>query len=182
MAAAIDREVLSLGALVGDLLPELGHQLGGMRRRYASLAEHDAVEVEEHRRTADQGRQRGDDELQALLLEDDLGELLVHRQRALQHRVLLIDDLRGDGLGDGDEGHVVGHLEEREVMLVGERDHGVGHLLETEADPEAEPGDLGIDEPPADGRAARFFGFWMPSPVVSSSSPPRSHLVGRPSR
>ena len=55
-------------------------QVAAVRR----LAEHDAVEVEEHGGAADEGRERGEDGLEALLLQHDLGELLVHGQAALQ--------------------------------------------------------------------------------------------------
>ena len=110
------------------------------------LAEHEAVKVEQHGRAADQRRERRDDELQALFFEHDLGELLVHGERALQERVLLVHDLRGDGLGDGDERDVVGHLEQRKVVLFGQRDHGLGHRLEAEADAEAEAREVGVDQ------------------------------------
>ena len=110
------------------------------------LAEHHPMEVVEHRRTADQGGERRDDELQAFFFEDDLGELLVDRQRALQERVLFVDDLRGDGLGDGDEGDVVGHLEQRKVVLFGQRHHGRGHGLEAKAHAEAEAREVGVDQ------------------------------------
>ena len=142
----LDREVLPRGALVGDLLPEVGDQLGGDAPPMGGLAEHDPVEVVEHRRTADQGGERRDDELQAFLFEDDLGELLVDRERALQKRVLFVDDLRGDGLGDGDERDVVGHLEQRKVVLSASATMAVGHGLEAEAHAEAEAREIGVDQ------------------------------------
>ena len=110
------------------------------------LAEHHAVEVEEDRRAADQGRERREDGLEALLFEHDLGELLVHREAALQKRVLLVDDLRGHRLGDGDERHVVRHLEQRETVLLGDLDERRRHLVEAEAGAEAEPGEVVVDE------------------------------------
>ena len=138
-AVQAEGEVLPVGAPVADLLPQLGDELGAEAAAVGRLAQHDAVEVEEHGGAADEGRERRQDGLEALLLEHDLGELLVHREAALQQRVLLVHDLRGDRLGDGDEGHVVGHLEQREAVLLGHLDERRRHLVEAEAGAEAEP-------------------------------------------
>ena len=146
-AVHAEGEVLAVGAAVADLAPEVGDELAAEVPPVGGLAEHDAVEVEEHRRAADQGRERREDGLEALLFEHDLGELLVHREAALQERVLLVDDLRGHGLGDGDERHVVGHLEQREAVLLGDPDERRRHLVEAEAGAEAEPGEVVVDEP-----------------------------------
>ena len=140
-------EVLAVGAAVADLAPEVGDELASQVPAVGGLAEHHAVKVEKHRRAAHQSRERGKDGLEALFFEDDLGELLVHREAALQERVLFVDDLRGHGLGDGDERHVIGHLEQRESVLLGDPDERRRHLVEAEAGAEAEPREIVIDEP-----------------------------------
>ena len=104
------------------------------------------MEVEEHGGAADERREGREDRVESLLLEDDLGELLVHGEAALQERVLLVDDLRGDRLGDGDERHVVGDLEEREAVLVGHLDEALGHLVEGEPGAEAQPREVVVDQ------------------------------------
>ena len=139
-------EVLAVGAAVADAAPQVGDQLGAQAPAVGGLAEHHAVEVEEHRRAADEGRERGEDGLEALLFEHDLGELLVHGQAALEQGVLLVDDLRGHRLGDGDERHVVRHLEQGEAVLLGHADQGRRHLVEAEAGAEPEAGDVVVDE------------------------------------
>ncbi len=155
-AVAVDREGLPRGALVGDVAPEVGHELGRDAPAVRRLAEHEPVEVVEHRRAPDQRGERRDDELQALLFEHDLGELLVDRERALQQRILFVHDLGRDRFGDRDERDVVGHLEQREAVLLGERDHRVGHRLEAEPHSEAEPGDVDVDEPLQEGELLRL--------------------------
>src|SRR4051795_10377829 len=49
----------------------------------------------------------------------DRREPLVGRQRALEHRVVLVDEVRGRLLGDRDERQLVGHLDEREAQIGG---------------------------------------------------------------
>ena len=139
-------EVLAVGATVADHAPQVGDELGAEVAAVRRLTEHHAVEVEEYGRAADEGRERGEDGLEALLLQHDLGELLVDGQAALQQRVLFVDDLGRDGLGDGQERDVVGHLEQRKAVLLGHCDDRRRHLVETEAGAEPEAGDVVVDE------------------------------------
>ena len=63
--------------------------------------------------------QRARHAVEAALGQHDPLEPLVRRERALEHRVVLVDQVRERLLGDGDERHLVGHLEQREAELVG---------------------------------------------------------------
>ncbi len=145
-AVHAEGEVLAVGAAVADEPPQVGDELGAEVAAVRRLAEHDAVEVEQDGGAADQGRERGQDGLEALLLQHDLGELLVDGQAALQERVLLVDDLGRHRLGDGQERHVIRHLEKREPVLLGDLDQRGRHLVEAEARAEAEAGDVVVDE------------------------------------
>ena len=145
-AAETDAEVLPAGAPVADLAPQVGDELAGHLPAVGGLAQNEAVKVEQHGRAADEGRQRREDRVETLLLEHDLGELLVHREAALQQRVLFVDDLRRDGLADGDERHVVGHLEDGEVVLLRDADERFGDLVETEPGADAQTGQVVVDE------------------------------------
>ena len=60
---------------------------------------------------------------------------------------MLVDEVREGLLGDGDERHLVGHLEEREAELVGGLDHRLGHRRVGEAGAEAEAGQPVAGEP-----------------------------------
>ena len=60
--------------------------------------------------------------------------------------VALVEQLREHSLGDGDEGQLVGHLEQGEAELARRIEHGGGHLLMDEAGAEAETGDLALGQ------------------------------------
>ncbi len=142
-----EREVLAIGATVADHAPEVGDRVRAQAAAVRRLAEHDAVEVEQDGGTADERRERREDGLQALLLEHDLGELLVHGEAALQQGVLLVDDLGRDRLADGEERDVVRDLEQREAVLFGDAHQRRRNLVEAEAGAEPEAGDVVVDEP-----------------------------------
>ena len=74
-----------------------------------------------------------------LLGQHDPLQPLVRAQRPLQHRVVLVDEVRGRLLGDRDERHLVGHLDEREAELGGRLAQRLGHLLVREPGAEPEP-------------------------------------------
>ena len=99
-----------------------------------------AAAVEDERRAADQRRQRADDRVQASLGEDDALQALLGGDRALEEGVLLVDQSGEGALGERDERHLVGHLEEREAALPGGLDERGGDLLVAEARAEAHPG------------------------------------------
>ena len=99
-----------------------------------------AATVEDQRRAADQRRQRADDRVQAALGEDDALQALLRGDRALEEGVLLVDQSREGALGERDERHLVGHLEEGEAALPGRLDERGGDLLVAEARAEAHPG------------------------------------------
>ena len=106
-------------------------------RRTSSVA----ARVEDHRRAADQRRQRLGDAVEAALGEHDPLQPLVRRERPLEHRVVLVDEVRGRLLGDRDERHLIGHLEQREAELRGGLAQRLGHRLVREARAEPEPGE-----------------------------------------
>ena len=103
---------------------------------------------------------------------------LVRGERALQHRVLLVDQVRERLLGDRDERHLVGHLEEREAALGGRLDAAPsGTSACANPVPKPEAGEVVVGQPRRRTRAA-LGGVEQAIPVVSSSSPPDSHGVG----
>ena len=77
---------------------------------------------------ADRGGDRRRDLLQAALLEDQPLEPPLDGDAALQHLVLLVDEAGEGLLGDRDERRRVGHLEEREVALLGLLDQRLRQL------------------------------------------------------
>ena len=94
-------------------------RVGGELAAEAAPGEALAAAVEDGDGAADGGGDRRRDFLQAALLEDQPLEPPLHGDAALQHLVLLVDE-PGEGLlGDRDERRRVGHLEEREVALLG---------------------------------------------------------------
>ena len=124
-------------------LAHLRRRLGqrGVRQRHGAggARERLAARVEDDRRAPDQAGERGRDTLQPLLREHDLLQPLVRRQRALQDRVLLVDQVGERLLGDRDERRLVRHLDEREAELLGRRAQLAGRLGvgEPGAEPEA---------------------------------------------
>ena len=83
------------------------------------LGEDLATRVEQDDRGADERRERRDEIVDPALGENDLLEPFLRGERAAQDCVLLVDELRERRLGDGDEGQLVGDLEDREVTLGG---------------------------------------------------------------
>src|SRR4051794_10001415 len=98
-----------------------------------------AAPVEHERSAADERRERADDRVEAALGEHDPLQALLGGDRALQQRVLLVDEPRERLLGQGDERQLVRHLEQREAALVRRLDERLGHRLVREpgADPHA---------------------------------------------
>jgi hypothetical protein len=82
------------------------------------------------------------------LLEHELLEPPVHRDAALQHLVLLVDQPAERLLRDRDEGHLVGHLEQREPVALRLLDHRRRDGLVLDADAQAEARDMVVDQPP----------------------------------
>ena len=70
-----------------------------------------------------------------------------------RQRVLLVDQAPERLLGDRDERHLVGHLEEREAALAGRRSSPSGPSVR-ESGPEAEPGEPMVGERGDEARAA----------------------------
>jgi hypothetical protein len=106
-----------------------------------------AAAVEDDRRAADQRRQRGCDRVQPALAEHDALQALLHRDRSLQQRVLLVDQAGERLLGHRDERRVVRDLDQREVALGGGLNQRLGHLLVAEADAEAEAREAVVGQP-----------------------------------
>ena len=65
---------------------------------------------------------------------------------ALQQFVALVEQLREDPLGDGDERQLIRHLEQGEAELARRVEHGGGDFLVDQARAEAEAGDLALGE------------------------------------
>jgi hypothetical protein len=77
-----------------------------------------AAAVEDERGPADEVRERADDRVQAALGEHDPLKALLRGDRALQQRVLLVDQPGKRLLGEGDERQLVRDLEQREAALL----------------------------------------------------------------
>ena len=84
--------------------------------------------------------------LEAVALDHQPLEPLVDLGAALEHVELLVDEPRGGALGDRDERHLVGDLEQRQLVLAGRLDDRLRHPLVVEADAEAEPGEALVGE------------------------------------
>ena len=123
--------VVELGRQRGD---RVGVQLASEGPQLLELA----AAVEDQRSAADERRQRADDRVQAALGEDDALQSLLRGDRPLQEGVLLVDQAGEGALGQGDERHLVGHLEEREAALARGLDERGGDLLVPEARAEAD--------------------------------------------
>ena len=66
---------------------------------------------------------------------------------ALEHGVLLVDEPGERLLREGDEGHLVGHLEDGEAAPGGRLEQRCRHLGVGEAGPHSEPGELVVGQP-----------------------------------
>ena len=132
---------------LAQLLGERGDRRVAQRRAGGAPGQHLAAGVEDDRRAADQRRQRAGHAVEPALGEHDPLEPLVRGERALEDRVVLVDEVREGLLGDGDERHLVGHLEQREAELVGGLDHRLGHRRVGEARAEPEAGQPVAREP-----------------------------------
>ena len=95
---------------------------------------------------ADQGRECGDDRVEPALGQHDPLESLVRGDRTAQDRVLLVDEPAEGRLGDGDERHVVRHLDERQVTLSRSCHDRVRNRSVREAGAESEPRELMVGE------------------------------------
>ena len=147
-------------------------------RRKVVAGQRLAAPVEDQRGAADQrGERRGDARRARARSSTIRCEALLRGDRALQHRVLLVDQARERLLGHRDERRVVGHLEEREVPLGGglaraRRAPGRGRSRRRRR------GRRARGRPAGARRRAGPRACSRPMPVVSSSSPPDSHGVG----
>ena len=127
-------------------LADRADRLGGELAAEAAPGEPLAAAVEDRHRAADRGGDRRDDLLQAALFEDQALEPALHRDAALQHLVLLVDEAGEGLLGDRDERRRVGDLEEREVALLRLVDQRFRQFFVVEAGAEAEPGEVVVGE------------------------------------
>jgi hypothetical protein len=132
LAVAAAGAVAQLGAertddLVVEVAAERAHRL-----QLAPAVEHE-------RGAADERGERGDDRLQAALGQDDPLQALLGGDRALQQRVLLVDQARERLLGQRDERQLVRDLEQREGALGRRLDQrlGDGVVREAGAEPDA---------------------------------------------
>jgi len=114
-----------------------------------------AVAVEHQHRAADGGCDRRRQLVDAPFLEHQPLESPLHRDASLQDLVLLIDQPRERLLGEGDERHRVGHLEEREVMLLGFVDERLGQLAVVKPGAEPEAGQVVVRQPSHEGALLR---------------------------
>ena len=103
----------------GDLGPKRLQGRGAGAALAGVAGELAAGGVVNDRRAADRGCDRAEDRLQPASLDHQPLQPLVHLGAALQHRVLLVDQGREGALGDRDERHLVGDLEQRHAPLVG---------------------------------------------------------------
>ena len=126
--------------------PSAATTSGSSSRRKVAHGLQLAAAVEDERGAADERGQRADDRVEAALGEHDALQALLRGDRALQQRVLLVDQAREGLLGQRDERQLVGHLEEREVALARGLDQRLGHLVVREAGAEAQPGQAVVGE------------------------------------
>ena len=133
------------------LFADRADRVGGELAAEAAPGEPLAAAVEDGDGAADGGGDRRRDFLQAALLEDQPLEPPLHGDAALQHLVLLVDE-PGEGLlGDRDERRRVGHLEQREVALLGLVDQRFRQFGVAEAGAEAEPGEVAVGQQADEG-------------------------------
>ena len=82
----------------------------------------------------------------AAALQHRAGQRVLGLDGPLQQVVLLGEEAAEDRLGDRDERHRVGDLEQREPGLLGRRRQGPRHLVVAEPQPEPEPGESRVDQ------------------------------------
>ena len=101
--------------------------------------------VLDHHRAAEEVGQRLGDLVEALPVQDQLGEASVDRHRLLQARVLSVDDPLQQRLHEIHPGDLLAEREERQVEPVGRFGHALGQLVEVHAELDHQPGaaDLG---------------------------------------
>ena len=112
-------EGVAVAGVAERLFADRADRVGGELAAEAAPGEALAAAVEDGDGAADGGGDRRRDFLQAALLQDQPLEPPLHGDAALQHLVLLVDEAGEGLLGDRDERRRVGHLEEREVALLG---------------------------------------------------------------
>ena len=135
-----------------------------------------AAPVEDQRRAADHRRQLARHALEPALGEHDALEPLVRGERAPQHRVLLVDQVRERLLGDRDERQLVGTSKSGNPCSSAAARSASGTRSCEKPTPKPSPVSPWRDEP----RDVLALLASSPScrPVVSSSSPPDSQGVG----
>ncbi len=111
--------------------------------------------VDECEAAPEMARDDGQQALGAATVRHCLREPFVHLEGLGDELELLAREVAEDGLRDGDERHLVRHLEDREALAVGLLDERRRHRLVAEAEPEAEPGQPVTGEPADVGAAAR---------------------------
>ena len=92
-------------------------------------------------------RHDGQQALGAATVRHCLREPFVYLEGLCDELELLARQVAEDGLRDGDERHLVRHLEDREALAVGLLDERRRHRLVAEAEPEAQPGQPVTGEP-----------------------------------
>ena len=144
-------EGMAVGGVPERLLADAADRVGGELAAEAAAGEPLAAAVEDRDGAADCRGDRRGDLLQPALLQDQPLEPALHRDAALQHLVLLVDEAGEGLLGDRDERGRVGDLEEREVALLGLVDERLRQSLVAEAGAEAEPGEVAVGEDADEG-------------------------------
>ncbi len=139
-----EAEARALGTRPAQLLP---HPLRPLPRGRRRLGERHPVEVEQQDPAADDPRERRRDALDAPALQHRAGQRVLGLDGPLQQVVLLGEEAAEDRLGDRDERHRVGDLEEREPGLLGRRRQGLRDLVVAEPQPEPEAGEPRVDQP-----------------------------------
>jgi hypothetical protein len=134
-------ELVALGPQGLDLGPDgPGRQHG---RGPAGRRHHLAALVKQKRPGPGHAGVRLQQGVQPRPLDQQPRQRLLDRPGPLQQHVLLVDEAREQGLGDGDERHLEGDLEHREAGPVGGLEHGRRGGLEGEPEPHPEGGQVG---------------------------------------
>ena len=156
--AVVEHEPVVLGELVARLPGaerpglavcddrEIEHVLARVETRALALADDAAGLVDECERAADVLADDRQERGRASSLEDGMREPLVHLERALDPRELLVRELRRDRLRQRDEGHVVRDRDQRKAHLLGLVGERRGRLGPAEADAEGEAGQAVLGE------------------------------------